>query len=76
MVFKSVFEYYLFCWNIKTFFCWNIKTIIESMVKLVEIVQWGSWIVLKSVVRSINNNKNKLNSEIILIFNVNPNAHY
>ena len=29
----------------------------------------------KSVVELKNNNKNKLNSEIILIFNLNPNAH-
>ena len=31
--------------------------------------------VLKSTVRPINNNKNKLNSEIIFIFHLNPNAH-
>ena len=30
---------------------------------------------LKSVMGSMNNRKNKLNSEIILIFNPNPNAH-
>ena len=29
----------------------------------------------KIVMRPINSNKNKLNSEIILIFNPNPNAH-
>ena len=29
----------------------------------------------KSVVELMNNSKNKLNSEIILIFNPNPNAH-
>ena len=29
----------------------------------------------KSVVKFKNNNKNKLNSEIILIFNLNPNVH-
>ena len=29
----------------------------------------------KSTVKHINNSKNKLNSEIILIFNPNPNAH-
>ena len=29
----------------------------------------------KSTVRSMNSSKNKLNSEIILIFNPNPNAH-
>ena len=30
----------------------------------------------KSAVEPINSSKNKLNSEIILIFNHNPNAHY
>ena len=30
----------------------------------------------KSTVESMNNSKNKLNSEIILIFNYNPNTHY
>ena len=30
----------------------------------------------KSAVRPINNSKNKLNSEIILIFNSNPNTHF
>ena len=30
----------------------------------------------KSVVEPINSRKNKLNSEIILIFNPNSNAHY
>ena len=29
----------------------------------------------KSVEKLKNNNKNKLNNEIILIFNLNPNAH-
>ena len=30
---------------------------------------------LKSAMRPMNNSKNKLNSEIILIFNYNPNTH-
>ena len=30
---------------------------------------------LKSVVEPMNNSKNKLNSEIILIFHFNPNTH-
>ena len=29
----------------------------------------------KNTMRPINSNKNKLNSEIILIFKLNPNAH-
>ena len=41
---------------------------------LVEIVQWGLWIVPKSAVGPINSIKNKLNSEIILIFHSYPNA--
>ena len=35
----------------------------------------GSQIVSKSAVGPMNSSKNKLNSEIILIFNHKPNAH-
>ena len=31
---------------------------------------------VKKYSRAMNSNKNKLNSEIILIFNSNPNTHY
>ena len=37
-------------------------------------IQWGPWIVQKSIVWLINSSKNKLNSEIIFIYNPNPNA--
>ena len=30
---------------------------------------------IKNVIKPINSNKNKLNSKIILIFNLNPNTH-
>ena len=36
--------------------------------KLVEIMKRELWIILKSTMNFINNNKNKLNSKIILIF--------
>jgi len=45
------------------------------MLKLVEIVQWDPLIMPKSTVRPMNSSKNKLNSEIILIFHFNSNTH-
>ena len=44
------------------------------MYKLVKIIQRDSCIVSKSVVRSMNSSKNKLNIEIIFIYNPNSNA--
>ena len=38
-------------------------------------VQYDPWIVPKSTAGPMNSSKNKLNSEIIFIFNLFPNAH-
>ena len=47
-------------------YCYFIGTEIFflKVLKLIEIVKWDSWIVWKSVVKSINSSKNKLNSKI------------
>ena len=36
----------------------------DSLILLVEIIQWDSWIILKNTVRLMNSRKNKLNGKI------------
>ena len=50
------------------YFAETKNLLLKAEQKLVEIMQRELWIVPKSVARSINNSKNKLNSKIILIF--------
>ena len=59
-VYIGLFGIRLFCWNWKLF----AESTVDKNKKLIEIVQWDPWIVLKGTIRPMNSRKNKLNSKI------------